>query len=503
MTGKRLPRPTRRQFLRSLPGIACLNEFAAETAALSAPESFDVCVAGTGPAGMILACRLVEGGMSTVLLEGGHDGYRLASAEGQPETNTFDLSAERPSYPIERTRFQGPGGTSNLWDGGCARLQPVDFTPANSYADTPWPIRYAEIERHYEAAEHELLVCGGASTRYSPPRSAPYSRPPFQPSAVQKLIDTLGQAGVAAEYNPLSSSHGEEGLRVARSHLPRFRASSRATYLPGHKVTRVVMGTGGQVDYLEVMAAGQRKPVRAACYVLATGGIESPRLLLLSRSPRFPRGIGNDHGLVGRYFTEHLAVDLGAARLGRPWTSAAAGAISWQFYEEFKAMGLAGVVLEFGVERPSLIRVSAVLEMKPAASNHVWLDERRKDGYGLPPAAVSLAISVAERRTLERLREVATALIARLGTPEPPRERGLAWCHHHMGTCRMGDDVRTSVVDRTLRVHGVSNLYIAGSAPFVTAGAGGPTLLMAALSLRLADHLREAAGVRPAARRAR
>jgi len=72
-----------------------------------------------------------------------------------------------------------------------------------------------------------------------------------------------------------------------------------------------------------------------------------------------------------------------------------------------------------------------------------------------------------------------------------------------MGTCRMGDDVRTSVVDRTLRVHGVSNLYIAGSAPFVTAGAGGPTLLMAALSLRLADHLREAAGVRPAARRTR
>ena len=109
-----MPRPTRRQFLRSLPGIACLNEFAAETAALSAPESFDVCVAGTGPAGMILACRLVEGGMSTVLLEGGHDGYRLASAEGQAETNTFDLSAERPSYPIERTRFQGPGGTSNL-----------------------------------------------------------------------------------------------------------------------------------------------------------------------------------------------------------------------------------------------------------------------------------------------------------------------------------------------------------------------------------------------------
>ena len=164
--------------------------------------------------------------------------------------------------------------------------------------------------------------------------------------------------------------------------------------------------------------------------------------------------------------------------------------ISWQFYRDFKERGLGGVILEFEAQESSVLRLSAVLEMKPQSSNRVWLDEGRKDGRGLPSAAVAVVISENERRTLARLREVATELISKLGRPDPAAPSHLAWRHHHVGTCRMGDDPRTSVVDRTLRVHGVPNLYVAGSAPFVTAGAGGPTLLIAALSLRLADHLR-------------
>src|SRR5687767_8846226 len=96
-------RPTRRQFLGSLPGLAGLNGLVVHAAARPASDAFDVCVVGSGPAGAILACRLVEGGMSTVLLEGGFATPAKTGADAA--SVTFDATADHPPYPIARTRF--------------------------------------------------------------------------------------------------------------------------------------------------------------------------------------------------------------------------------------------------------------------------------------------------------------------------------------------------------------------------------------------------------------
>ncbi len=130
--------------------------------------------------------------------------------------------------------------------------------------------------------------------------------------------------------------------------------------------------------------------------------------------------------------------------------------------------------------------------MKPSATNRVVLSEKYKDCFGLPAADVVIAMSNYERKTWHHIKKIGRRVFTELRVESFELGSGEGvWIEHHMGTCRMGDDPETSVVDRNLKVHGTENLYVTGSAPFVTAGVNGPTLLLTALSLRLSDHLVE------------
>ncbi|MEQ1575480.1 MAG: GMC oxidoreductase, partial [Vicinamibacterales bacterium] len=357
-------------------------------------------------------------------------------------------------------------------------------------ADAPWPISYDDIEPYYERAESELSISGGESNRYSPPRKAGFPFPLTADRSPTCLRGLLDAGGWVVEPTPQSRFP-----RVAQTHLPKLATYPSGTFLRRTRVTAIVTAPGGGIAWLLARGADNAETtIRARFYVLACGGIETPRLLLASKTPEHPRGIGNAFDQVGRRFMEHLAMEVATLRLrtrqrctGREYE----GGISWQFSDELKKRGLGNAVLEFGF-RPSdsTLRISAILEMKTQASNRVVLSERDTDALGAPAAEVTVAISDDERRTWEhvqlvgrRIAEATDAQIVELGKGE------FSWCHHHMGTCRMGLDPRTSVVDKDLRVHGTDNLYVAGSAPFVTVGAGSPTLLLTALSLRLADHL--------------
>ena len=508
--------PTRRDFLRTLAGTVSgiqLASFSEGTLlSSSAPaafrgngaddqEPFDVCVVGSGPAGTILACELADHGIRTLLVEGG------------------PLPGDRPrykpnQYPIELTRFLGAGGTSNLWSGSCPRFQPFDFSPANPYvsADAPWPITYEDIEPYYQKAERELQVEGGPLSRYASPRSSPYPFPLGSDPGFSWMEGIFADAGLVIEQPPMSAGGG---IRIAKTHLPRFESSETGTLVRGTRVLQVLVEPDGEVTGLEAQRQnGEKTMLRARRYVLACGGIETPRLLLLSRTSRFPRGVGNDHDLVGRFFMENLSVNIGTADLKtEPSPRGTVEAICWQFYEQLKARGLGGALFEcfltpnsehkVDIEHPvdsflrwwkgydSRVLLAVMMEMKPSESNRITLDENRRDVFGLPEAALSLQVSEHERRTLERLRDLALTIFERLGAENVElAEEQIGWTHHHMGACRMGRDERTSVVDEQLKVHGTRNLYVAGSAPFVTSGANGPTLLLTALSLRLADHLR-------------
>jgi choline dehydrogenase-like flavoprotein len=257
--------------------------------------------------------------------------------------------------------------------------------------------------------------------------------------------------------------------------------------------------------------------VRARHYVVACGGIHSPRLLLQSACERYPSGIGNAYGKVGTGFNEHPSLNF-YAEVPHGWgtlTLTNKLARTHQFYGQFRPEGLGTFlpvfrqawllphhVMEFRwskvprnvqaflrrAVRASLF-VGASIEMEIEPRNRVTLTDRR-DALGNPIPNVHLDWGERDLQLLDRGRTLIRSWLGAVGATRV-REAEITWSRHHQGTCRMGDNPATSVVDRNLRVHGMSNLYVCGCEAFVTGGAMQPCLTIVALAHRLADHLTE------------
>ena len=503
--------PTRRRFLwvlaGSIPGAALLttwlrnrkNVGPVSLGALDKDERFDVCIAGSGPAGAILACELVRHGIKTLILEAGGVRDETFKAKDVRFEGSRGTSSQELSYPLDSTRYIAIGGTSNVWGGFCPRLHPGDFRGGNSYSanNEPWPVGYQELEPYYTRAEEELYVRGGDVSRYSPPRQKPYRLTAHTAAEIARSSGFLKKAGYTIEPPPLSDWNGRP-IKTAESHLAKCAQSRPGQLAQGTRVTRILPGGNGTIGGFQVQTVdGLKKSISSRFFVVACGGIETPRLLLLSRSREFPRGIGNDYDLVGRHFMDHIQL------AGQGWKEDAASglgeesteAISWQFYEEFKSSGYGGVVMEFNsVTSQAELRtlgVSPILEMEPSPWNRVVLDEEQHDAFGNPKPRVTLRLSGRDAETIRRAQSLMMKVLSDAGMSRKEVSGLLNWNHHHIGTCRMARSPQAGVVDENLKVNGTDNLYVAGSAPFVTSGASAPTLTIVALSLRLADHLVE------------
>jgi len=458
--------------------------------ALEGALPFDVCIVGSGPAGAVLGLDLVERGRRVVMLEAGS---RRPGSCPSGEDDAFQSSGAI-NYPLASSRYRGMGGTSNLWSGACPRLHPLDFQ-RNAYTPdgAAWPISYADLEPHYERAEKTLRVHGGVLSGHHPPRRGDLPFPARLDNASLKAV--MGTLGIVVDNSPISiGRRGREGVRVSTDLLPRFTKSTSAALVCGATVTGLLLDSAGKVIAAEVRGAhGERAVAEARVFVVAAGGVETPRLLLLSRSRLFPRRAGNAGGLVGRYFTEHLRVAF-EGRTGHKGLSGAGRC--HQYYEPFKRRGLGSVILGFGVHDGAGgrdLRISADIEMWPSATNRVELAPERRDRFGLSGLCLSLTLSEKDRETTNHVKALIRKIYDDLGGSDVIEvtgpERVPPWLSHHMGTCRMGDNAETSVTDANLRVHGSPNLFLLGSAVFVTGGASNPTLTIAALAHRLADFL--------------
>jgi choline dehydrogenase-like flavoprotein len=477
----------------------------------------DVCIVGSGPAGAVLAKQLADRGIDTLLIESGPP---RGSAQHPARIKPLDVyqSAGEIDYPVAITRFRGAGGTSNLWSGNCPRFYPLDFEP-NPYtpANAPWPIRYEELEPYYTRAEGELRVGCGQQTRFAPARSAPFPRAvaTYTPN-VQRLLRQSAHE-LACQLLPRSDWEGKP-VNTAVTHLPGFSTSPHGRLVCGATVTRILCEDDGRVSGLELRTADRApRTVEARAYVIACGGIESTRLLLLSRSARFPNGLGNHSDLVGRCFMEHPGVAAATGTVRGVWNPLSSPELVScdQFLTEAKHLGFGGVRLGLRTDRPRLdfdsnrplqvvwdgvramrelnIALKAEIEMEPCPENRIRLDGSHSDGFGNPGTTLSMRFTDNDRKTTRYCAELIQRVLTDVGAERITEHtvRSYGWGHHHMGTCRMGDDPGTSVVDRNLAVHGADNVYIAGSAPFVTSSISNPTLTIVALSLRLADHLTE------------
>lgn len=490
----------------------------------------DVCIVGAGAAGITLALSLARHGITTAVLESGGltpeiETQRLYDVINA-NTNFWFQNDTEGNYVFSTLRLRYFGGSTNHWAGTCRPLDPDDFLPRPWVGHSGWPITRANLDPYYPEAMAILdlpPLLHGLS--YNDLIGDGIRTPPLLPGSI--------------DFTPIAwfvspPTRMNEKYRSAIAANERIRCILHANALDiavdsnGVHVNRIRVGT----------LAGRPSTVSAKAYVLCAGGIENPRLLLLSDSV-IRGGVGNRHDLVGRYLMEHpstpypwlalqspdgagpyreedvsqrsergqlpsikgdfmgfattpgfrrrhrvLACSFNAMRASQTETEKAPGSIR----------ALLNTAAGASPRRPlRLYRIMVLAEQAPNPQSRVTLGTER-DALGQRKSKVRLSSRGVDQRTVKiSLAHFARAVGAlgrgRLQVLEPEPTL-LAGGGHDMGTTRMADNPRHGVTDRDGRVHGVDNLYVAGSSLFPTVGYANPTLTLVALTLRLGDHLR-------------
>ena len=453
----------------------------------------------------------------------------------------------RPALWYART----VGGSSTHFTANYWRFREIDFIERSRLGGIAgtgfddWPITYAELEPYYTKVDWDIGVSGlaGASP-FDPPRTRPYPMPPLpvkssgvllergarklglHPFPAPMAINSVPYRGRAACVH-CGFCHGFACEAQAKSStlfnmIPEAEATGRCEVRANSYVVRVDTNTKGRatgVAYFDSL--GREHFQKAKAVVLSANGAETPRLLLASASSRCPDGLGNSSGLVGKYLMFNYSARVNAlfehelnefksvqvtrvvhdfydsdpkrgfyggggldARIGpQPtvWAQrVASDAASWgaPLKERLREFPRSMVVLGHGTSLP-------------VATNSVSLDPELKDAWGRPAIRVTYKDhpdDLANARFLQdRSAEIMDAAGAQRVVRAPVRESNFSM--HLLGTCRMGNDARTSVVDRYHRSHDVRNLFVCDGSSLVTSGRGQPTMTIQALAFRAADHI--------------
>jgi choline dehydrogenase-like flavoprotein len=479
----------------------------------------DLAIVGGGPAGISLALALADSGHDILLLESGGQNF---DAKNQALYNGAETGVSYVALKDGRLRFLG--GSSNHWGGYCRPLDAIDFQARDWVPHSGWPFGIDEIRPYFSRAQ--ALVEAGRWL-YDDMAGALGDSGPLIKLAAGGLYTSWFQFSKTRDSNLptyFGLRYGDD-LKRAPAIKPLLNANVTAIRLsPDAK----------QVDRLDIATlAGNRLSVKPRYAVLACGAMENARLLLASNDV-IKAGVGNQNDLVGRFFADHpIPRDVATLVLfdGAPApfyvnpttlpNGVIARAVLSPRADFARAQGVVGSLTT--VENPVTLDetgIAAVVATSQAlgvdASNaKAWSlgcgmelapdPERRltltdeKDALGLPRLKLAMTVSDADfihyRATLAELgRQLLAARSGMIRLNKKARGEWLAkmeWGNHHLGTTRMSDDPKRGVVDAQSQVHGVGNLYIAGSSVFPTYGSSNPTMNLVALTLRLADRLKK------------
>lgn len=532
------------------------------------PDRTDVVIIGAGASGAAAAKVLCEAGMKVVALEKGP--WRKKESFGGDELaniNRYNLWPDPMLNPrtwretgADKARLemfcpvpQMVGGGTVHWQGWLPRFTPNDFrlrTVAGKLAGTSladWPVSYDEIEPYYLKVEWAFGVSGEAgANRFEGPRSGGYPCPPMPMSRyAQKFhqgCSALGwnsfptpQAALSRPFggrkatvvSAFAQQHGDPtGTRSSALNvfIPHAVATGNFELRPECLVRELVLDSQGRIRAAIYQDAdGNLVEQEAGLFILACGAVETARLMLLSKSGRFPNGLANGSDLVGRNVTFHeYSAAVGTyedpiyAWAGGGYVSAS----TFQHYEHDDSRGfvsgghvaVAGVGIPlpinwhlpgapgWGAEAKKVDRenfnhslaVAMVLHDMPRHDNRVDLDDEVVDAWGLPVARVTLEAhenDLAQGRYLiDRGADILEASGAR-SVDKVYAQRVTGNCSHQHGTARMGDDPSLSVLNRWCRAHEVENLYAVDGSPFPTGTGANPTLTIMANAWRVADRI--------------
>lgn len=457
----------------------------------------DVCIAGAGPAGIVLALSLAEKGLRVLLLEGGG----LDDAGEASDSYQLEQPDSAIRYAAEASRRRYFGGTTAHWGGWSVPFSEIDFEARGPLPG--WPIGFSDLAKHYPRASEFCEI----------------NIDTFEPS-------TLGNEHTIFEHEGQGFRNQWFGFSPPTRFGQRYRdeiVGSESIDLLIHANVVGIEHSDGVVKALEVRSLdGQAFRASAAQHVLAMGGIECTRLLLAASKDQ--PILGNRGDWLGYGFMDHYGYRpgwlLSDARLSYFRVETPAGPTMpvltpdpdllrefdlnnfcimstpvrpddtlGRHYGDSRVLGLPG-------EQIARHRLQMVCEPTPTRASRISLSNEQ-DALGLP--RVQLAwhiddwdIAYINRASDQLARWVGAMGIGRMQRSAPLDDEGRRSRNatfHHMGTTRMSDSAETGVVDGHCRVFDTENLFVASSSVFPRGGFANPTISIVALSLRLAEHL--------------
>lgn len=486
----------------------------------------DVCIIGAGAAGISIALDFLDSPHKVILLESG--GFEF-DAELQ-KLNSGESSGQK-YFPLQSTRLRYFGGTTGHWTGMCSPLDNLDFNKRDFVPYSGWPIDKKDLNPFYEKAQNTLNL-GPYNYEYDYWKN---DRPGLDAFPLdEKVVRTK-----IWQINPSRFGNVYKDKIIEASNIHLYTYANAINISPNDSVSFI--------NEVELTNDTEKKySVRAKYYILACGAIQNSRLLLASNK-KSESGLGNEFDNVGRYFMEHIETKGGELWLFNEfktnlysWGKTKAEMAlteevqienkilnatvsiapldiakhlkplmeTWQDEDAIKAQektesrSLLSKLfrLKTKIWKPTAFEMKCNVEQSPNPNSRVTLSSE-KDRFGVQKPHLHWDLSELDKRSIKRTMEI---LGNQMGASNLGRVKidEFLWNNgndvfpelvnggfHHMGTTRMTDNPKEGVVDSNCKVHGLDNLFVAGSGCFPTAGAVNPTLTLVALAHRLAQHI--------------
>lgn len=504
-----------------------------------------VVIIGSGAGGGTLAHELTRRGIKVVLLEAGKrqstetfsqipgEAFaQLTWLDTRTQSGTWGVARDFPNLPVWHCKTVG--GTTVHWTASCPRLLPWELRAQTNYGNLPgtslldWPISYPELEKYYELAERRL----GVTRRNGIPGLPASNNFKVMYAGAKKLGYKQVHTGHLAINSRAFDGRGfciqqgfcVQGCKMAAkwstlyTEIPRAEATGNLDLRVESTATRIEHDSSGRVNaVLYRDAQGRERKQRARLVCVAGNAIETSRLLLLSESSKFPQGLANASGQVGRHYC-HQITGFVWGIFEKPvysWRGATIAGVIEDEVRNDPARGfvggyrmelvaldlptfpLVGLPYGWGRDFASILEnyrhIAGMFingEDMPRADNRITLDPQVKDAFGLPVPHVHVDDHGNDQALRKHAQEQMSSLYEALGAkrvvlgPTPPAT-------HNTGTARMSAHPRDGVTNAWGQSHDIKNLFISDGSLLTTSGAANPTLTIVALALRQAEYIAE------------